>query len=154
MRLLGLLDELPIPIAYRLAFLTNFHREPLLRRMEREHGLIRPEWTVMICLARREDVAASDVAAFTEQPRNTVGRAVASLEERGLLTRRADGRDARRATLRLTREGRALHDRIMPMYVAAEARMLEPLDAAQRETLLELLDALARDVPRWSDGGG
>ena len=149
MKLLGLLDELPIPIAYRIAFLTNFYREPLLRRMEQEHGVIRPEWTVLICLALRAGIGPSDIAAFTEQPKSTVGRAVASLEARRLIERRGDGRDGRRAALHLTAEGRALHDRIMPMYVEAEADMLACLDPEERRTLRALLDRLTRDVPRW-----
>ena len=35
MKLIDILSATPIPIGYRLAFLTNFMREPLLRRMER-----------------------------------------------------------------------------------------------------------------------
>ena len=34
MKLIEIINDTPIPVAYKIAFLTNFYREPLLRRME------------------------------------------------------------------------------------------------------------------------
>ncbi|RVT82206.1 MarR family transcriptional regulator [Rhodobacteraceae bacterium CCMM004] len=149
MKLIDILDAVPIPVGYRLAFLTNFYREPLLRRMEREHGLMRPEWTVLICLTYRDGVAARDISEITEQPSNSVSRGVTALEGKGLITRSPDPDDARRSLLHLTDAGRALHDAIMADYVVAEAEMTASLTAAERATLLSLLDRMCRDVPRW-----
>ena len=119
LKLLGILDGVPIPIGYRVAFLTAFYREPLLRRMEREHGIIRPEWTVLVCLAYRDGLNARDVAEITEQPSNTVSRGVASLVAKGLVARRPDPADARRGLLQhLLPEGRRVHDAVMATFVA------------------------------------
>ena len=150
MKLINILDGTPIPIGYRIAFLTAFYREPLLRRMEREHGLIRPEWTVLVCLAFRDGIAARDVCEITEQPSNTISRGVASLAARGLIERRPDPGDARRARLHLTGEGRRVHDAVMATFAAAEARMTATLGAEERRVLTSLLDRMARDVANWS----
>ena len=48
MKLIDILDATAIPVGYRISFLTNFWRELLLRKMERETGLNRPELSVLI----------------------------------------------------------------------------------------------------------
>ena len=149
MKLIDILDATPIPIGYRLAFLTNFWREPLLRRMERETGLIRPELTVLMCLSFRRNLNARDICEITEQPSNTVSRAVASLEKKALITRKKDAEDTRRQVLNITREGQTLHDRLMVTFSKAETRMLETLTSDEISVLEGLLDKLSRDVDRW-----
>ena len=149
MKLIDILDATPISVGYRLAFLTNFWREPLLRRMERETGLIRPELTVLMCLSFQRDLNARDICEITEQPSNTVSRAVASLEKKSLITRAKDKEDTRRQVLNITQEGQALHDEVMAMFSHAEAKMLETLTGKEIEVLEHLLDKLARDVERW-----
>lgn len=150
MKLIDILDATAIPVAYRIAFLTNFWREPLLRRMEREHGLIRPELTVLMCLSFRSDLNARDICEITEQPSNTVSRAVTSLVAKGMITREHDAVDTRRRVLNITPAGRALHDRIMAMFVEAERALLAPLSADEVDQLTTLLDRLARAAPDWA----
>ena len=154
MQLINILDGVPIPIGYRIAFLTAFYREPLLRRMEREQGLIRPEWTVLVCLAFRDGVSARDVCEITEQPSNTISRGVSSLAVKGLIARRPDPDDARRVRMHITPDGRRMHDAIMATFVAAERRMTACLTDSQRRTLVDLLDRMARDVRNWSQRSG
>ncbi|CTQ57760.1 MAG: MarR family winged helix-turn-helix transcriptional regulator [Roseibium album] len=149
MKLLGILDATPFPIGYRISFLTNFWREPLLRWMERDTGLIRPELTVLMCLSFQKDLNARDICEITEQPSNTVSRAVTSLSDKGLISRVPDTVDTRRRVLNITEEGQAVHDRLMARFAEAEKVMLETLSKQEVETLEHLLDKLARDVPRW-----
>lgn len=150
MKLIDIVDGTPLPIGYRIAFLADFFREPLLRRMEREHGLIRPEWTVLVCLAFRDALHARDICEITEQPSNTISRGVVSLVHKGLVGRESDPLDARRAILHLLPPGRALHDEIMAIFVTAEVQMAFCLTPADRVVLIEMLDRMARDMPRWT----
>ncbi len=150
MKLIDILGGTPIPVAYRIAFITNFWREPLLRRLEAEQGLSRPEWTVLICLAYRDNLIARDISEITEQPSNTVSRGVVELERKGFITRQRDAHDGRRTRLAITDQGRAVHDSVMTGFVAAEARMLECLEPKEVEQLTTLLDKIARDVSSWS----
>ncbi|QIE47144.1 winged helix-turn-helix transcriptional regulator [Pseudohalocynthiibacter aestuariivivens] len=149
MKLIDILGETAIPIGYRMAFLTNFMREPLLRRMEREYGLIRPEWTVLICLVYREGLSSSDVCEVTEQPSNTISRAVSSLLAKGMISRRGDARDGRRKLLFLEPAGRAQYDAVMTWFVEAETHLTASLSVQERDLLEKLLDRMGRDVPRW-----
>ena len=150
MKLIEILDGTVIPVGYRIAFLTNFWREPLLRRMERETRLIRPELTVLMCLSFRDGLHARDICEITEQPSNTVSRAVTSLERKGYLTRRGDPDDQRRILLSITEDGQAVHDAVMATFAEAEAALLHSLSEQEVGILTELLDRMARDVTRWS----
>lgn len=150
MKLIEILDATVIPVGYRIAFLTNFWREPLLRRMERETRLIRPELTVLMCLCFRNGLHARDICEITEQPSNTVSRAVTSLERKGYITRKTDIDDQRRILLSITDEGRTVHDDVMQTFAEAEEVLLATLSKDEVATLTSLLDRLARDVDRWS----
>ncbi|MCC6007003.1 MAG: winged helix-turn-helix transcriptional regulator [Rhodobacteraceae bacterium] len=149
MKLIDIVGGTPLPLAYRIAFITNFYREPLLRRMEREFGLMRPEWTILICLNFRDALNPRDICEITEQPRNTISRGVAALVRKGLVEQASDPEDARRVVLRLTDAGRAMYDAVMPMFVEGEARLAATLTEAERRTLQELLDKLCRNVGHW-----
>lgn len=149
MKLIDILDATPFPIGYRIAFLTNFWREPILRRVEKDLGIIRPELTVLMCLSFRRDVHARDICEITEQPSNTVSRGVASLEKKGFLTRSRDQVDTRRQVLNITPAGQQKHDQIMEAFSYAEARMLESLNEKEKSDLQQILDKLARSVEAW-----
>lgn len=149
MKLLDILDATPFPIGYRIAFLTNFWREPILRHMERKFGIIRPELTVLMCLSFRRDVNARDICEITEQPSNTVSRAVASLEKKNLITRTRDRVDTRRQVLNITQAGQDIHDQIIALFETAETKMLAALSDQEQRDLHALLDKLARDVESW-----
>jgi len=150
MKLIEILDSTRIPVGYRISFLTNFWREPLLRRMERKFSIIRPELTVLMCLNFHDGLHARDICEITEQPSNTVSRAVTALEVAGKITRCRDENDQRRMTLKLTEAGRSLHDAIMEEFSAAEAALLQTLTDEETKILIQLLDRLARDVVNWS----
>jgi DNA-binding MarR family transcriptional regulator len=147
LRLIGLLDAIPIRLAYKTAFITNFYREPLLQEIELTHGLSRPEWTILICLAYQDGLNPKDICAFTEQPRNNVSRGANMLESKGLITRDPDPQDARRAVLCLTPEGAQLYARIMPAFLEREKLVFSVLDVSERRTLDRLLTKVAQAMP-------
>ena len=149
MKLIDILDATPFPIGYRIAFITNFMREPILRRMERDLGIIRPELTVLMCVSFRKDVNARDICEVTEQPSNTVSRAVASLEKKGLISRTRDQVDTRRQVLNITDAGQTVHDTVIAEFEAVETRFLAVLGEEEQQVLLRMLDKIARSVDDW-----
>ena len=151
MKLIDIIDATPIPFGYRIAFLTNFYREPLLRQMEREYGIIRPEWTVLICLNFRDGTTAKDICEITEQPSNTVSRAVTALTEKGLITRKTDKQDARRSLLFITAVGQQLYDNVMQIFISGENKMISCLSPKEHAQLDLLLEKLCRHVPKWTE---
>jgi DNA-binding MarR family transcriptional regulator len=96
----------------------------------------------MAALGRFAPLTASDVGQRIIMDKVAVSRAVASLMKRGLVERAADLDDRRRASLRLTTKGRAMHAKIVPIALEYEARLCHVLSPAERETLNGLCDRL------------
>ena len=77
------------------------------------------------------------VHALAAQP--TMSRALDRLEAEGLVQRSVKDEDARKRVVQLTPEGAALFDRIWPVTMAANERMLDGIGAQDRKELMRLL---------------
>jgi DNA-binding MarR family transcriptional regulator len=86
-----------------------------------------------------DGVTASEIAASTAFPKNTLSRAVNRIADLGLIQRSADEADRRQQILTLTAAGRALYEEALPRFVALEEEMLAPLSLVERETLSALM---------------
>ena len=145
-RLRAFLDGNDIPTAARMSNLINYFREPALRDIEAEFGLTRPEVGILLFLNVCEGITAAEFCEFSGQLKVGVSRAVALLEEKGLIRREMDTSDNRRQRLFMKDAGRKLYKRYIPMLRAREQSMLSCLSAAERNQLDGLLDKLNRHV--------
>lgn len=145
-----------IPFAYRMAYLVNIYREPLLKKVEEDLGLKRPEWTVLLCLSMHNGMIAKDISTLTGQPRNSISRAIISLENQGLLRRHPNEEDKRRILLQITKKGIKKFTQIVPSFEMREKQMVLSLTDKEQDQLYGLLDKLCDSVPNWSkfDGAG
>ncbi|MEQ8346966.1 MAG: MarR family transcriptional regulator [Sneathiellaceae bacterium] len=146
MNLFDICDRTVMPIAYRLGFIMNVYREPIIRQFEAEFGLIRPEWTILLCLAEQDGLTARDICDMTGLLRNAISRGVALLEKKGLITRQSDRADGRLMRLSMTDDGQAIFARIEPILQAREAALLSVIPEAERERFRGYLDLLCRQV--------
>jgi DNA-binding MarR family transcriptional regulator len=105
-------------------------------------GITIPEWRVLVTLAKYGERQAKQVGELTSMDKVRVSRAVAGLQQRGLLLRRPCSRDSRAAWLCLSEAGEVLYQRIEPQALAWEAELLEPLSGEEREALFGLIDKL------------
>ncbi len=137
-----------MPITYRLGYIVNFYREPLLRAIEAEHGLTRPEWTVLLCLSAEEGLSASEICDLTGHLRNAVSRGVSMLERKKMIVRQNHDVDGRRQLLFLTDAGRGVFDKISPILAEAERQLMTAIPAAERAKFRGYLDLLAAQVRR------
>jgi DNA-binding MarR family transcriptional regulator len=144
-----MLVDNPIRDAWRIAFVANRYIFPFYRALEAEHGVNRPEWVVLFCLAQRGELIAQDIADGTGLPKNSLSRAVNRLEDWGFVARRSDSGDRRRAKLTLTEDGRAFHDAVLPALADRMDRMFDCLSAEERETLSALMLRVAENVRDW-----
>ncbi|MCD0481169.1 MarR family transcriptional regulator [Streptacidiphilus sp. ASG 303] len=106
-------------------------------------GISRPEYEVLAALRRvGGELTPGRLARETFASGAAVTKRVRQLEERGLVVRRADGRDRRVAHLSLTVRGRELVDRLLPAQVGHEGALLEGLPEERRRQLAEGLGEL------------
>lgn len=144
-------DDVSIPIAYKMGYITNHYREPSFRAIEAEHGLTRPETLVLIFLAVMDGSTAGQICQHSGHLKTNISRAVIALQAKGLVRRSASAQDLRRQHLHITAKGRALHGKFMPKLNAREQAMISCLSQAERAMFEELLRKICKHMPRWSD---
>jgi DNA-binding MarR family transcriptional regulator len=122
----------------------------LLRRAQQLHAavfaetvssaeLTTPQFAVLTALRSHPDIDQVSLSQRLAIDRSTIADVANRLEERGLITRHRDPRDARRKVLALTDAGRTLHDRTVPEVLEVGRRLVEPLDEDHRATFLRCL---------------
>ena len=134
--------ELEKFLPYRLSVLAQLVSESLHDLYAGPYGLSVTQWRVMAALGRFAPLTASEVGQRIVMDKVAVSRAVAGLTKRGLVERSADLDDRRRASLNLTRKGRAMHADIVPLALKYEAELYQALSAEERQTLNGLCDRL------------
>lgn len=140
---------------YRLSILANRVSRALAGAYAERYGLTIPEWRVMAVLGRYPEITSTEIAERTAMDKVRVSRAVASLLADGRLKRTSDPDDRRRATLRLSRRGREVHRRIVPLARRYEAKLMASLsdeERAQLDTLVAGLTAVAQELEPTPEG--
>jgi DNA-binding MarR family transcriptional regulator len=117
----------------------------VIRRLRAEPGLPPPVLTVLGRLGRDGPASISDLAAVERMRPQSMAQTVRELESAGLVSRRPDPQDGRRAFIELTEAGLA---KLEATRIAREdwlTRTLEAeLDAQEREVLGRALGLLGR----------
>jgi len=109
----------------------------------RRHDLTPLQFAVLSALADSPPLDHVRLAGIAALDRTTVGVVARKLEARGLITRRTSDEDRRSKLIEITPAGRALVDAALPAVEAVQERLLAPLSAAERATLLALLARIA-----------
>jgi len=99
---------------------------------------------IVIVLARRPRITAKDLAEDTSLNKSVISRSLSTLRAKGIV--RIDEREGRRE-VDLTAAGRNLHDRISRVALDREDLMLKGFSAKERETLIDYLHRLMKNVP-------
>ena len=129
-------------LPYRMSILSNTVSNAIARDYHDQFGLTVPEWRVMAVLGRFGPDAATELGARTARDKVTVSRAMTRLIDHGLITRSSDSDDRRRVIARLTRKGKSIHDKIVPVALAHERNLLAALEPGEAATLDRLLAKL------------
>ncbi|HEU4757161.1 MAG TPA: MarR family transcriptional regulator [Agromyces sp.] len=138
------LDVSPQGVIGRLHRLANALTEELVVVYGR-FGLAEGEFDVLATLRRAGapyERTPGDLAASTMVTSGAMTKRIDRLEQRGLVTRRVSDTDGRGRVIALTPAGRDLIDEVMTAHMANEHRLLEAVDASDREDL-------ERALTRW-----
>jgi DNA-binding MarR family transcriptional regulator len=114
-------------------------------------ALSRDEWRVLAALAHQGEIRAADVKDRTTLDKMQVSRALARLEDQGLVARAPDPDDGRASRVRLLPAGNALYRKIVPMVQAREEYLLSDLTPQERKVLAAAIDKVevrARQLTR------
>jgi DNA-binding MarR family transcriptional regulator len=136
--ILKLEDFLP----HKLNVLSSLVSQALTRVYGQRYGIGIPEWRVLVTLGQHGVMTGKAIGAHTHMHKTKVSRAVAQLEQRKFVTRRANRADLREAFLSLTPSGRAIYDEAAPIALDFTNRLSEvvaPSDRAAFERAMRQL---------------
>jgi len=136
-------------LPYRLVILSARTSNALARIYAERFQLTIPQWRVIATLGQYPVRTARDIARHGMMHKSTVSRAVTALVERGLLRKEPNAFDMREEHLRLTDEGRAIYESVVPQARSFEEEItaaFEPGERAEFIRLIEKLDAHTRNL--------
>jgi DNA-binding MarR family transcriptional regulator len=119
-------------LPHRLNVLSSLVSHALTRVYGQRYGIGIPEWRVLVTLGQYEVMTGKAVGAHTHMHKTKVSRAVAQLEQRKLVIRRANRADLREAFLSLTPAGRAVYEEAAPIALEFTNRLSEVVEPADR----------------------
>jgi DNA-binding MarR family transcriptional regulator len=121
-----------------------------LRQMRVEGELTLPESSALVRLDRGGPATPSELARLEQIRPQSMGATVAALEARGLVERRPDPRDGRRAVLSVTEAGRAVlldkRNARAEQLAKALAAGFTPAELGQLMAAAPLLERLAQAI--------
>jgi MarR family transcriptional regulator, lower aerobic nicotinate degradation pathway regulator len=100
------------------------------------------QYAALIAIHTHPGIDATRLSAVIAFDRSTLGNVIERLEAKELIERNPSPGDKRVKLLTLTRSGAALLRAIVPSVDRAQQRMLQPLKAADRKTLMALMTQL------------
>jgi DNA-binding MarR family transcriptional regulator len=130
-------------LPHRLNVLSSLVSEALTRVYGSYHLGI-PEWRVLVTLGETEAMTAKAIGARTHMHKTKVSRAVAQLEARKFLARRANRADLREAFLTLTPAGRLVYEELAPRALEFMDRLLAVVAPADRPAFDRAMRELTR----------
>lgn len=147
------LDEF---LPHRLNLCSGSVSTALSRIYAERHQIGVPEWRVIVILGEFGSMTAKEVGVHGQMHKTKVSRAVAVLEQRNLVARRANVADLREAFLSLTPEGRAIYDDVAPQAVRFVNELIASVDPADRDAFNRVLKQLtdrAGDIAKAGNPG-
>lgn len=138
------LDFTPVGVVTRLSRLRGYLDAELAGVFAR-FGLTSADFLVIVSLRRGGPPYRMPQARLMEAlglTSGTVSVRLDRLEKGGIVTRQPDPASARGSLVQLTAKGLELFDRVAPVHLANEDRLLSALSAAERQLLADLLRRL------------
>ncbi len=114
----------------------------------RSIGVTRPQWQVLVTLARNEGINQGGLAEQLDVEPITVCRMVDRLQEAGLVERRADASDRRSWRLHLTPKAHDMLEQLRPLAETMVEEALDGIDQSDRQKLGELLEQVRQNLSR------
>jgi DNA-binding MarR family transcriptional regulator len=144
-------------LPYRLNICASLVSAALSRIYAERYKIGVPEWRVLVTLGQFGMMTAKAIGIHSHMHKTKVSRAVALLERRKLVARRANRTDLREAFLSLTPAGRDIYSELAPIAIDFATQLLETVDTTDRaaldRALKKLTERSAKLAPDIAKGG-
>jgi DNA-binding MarR family transcriptional regulator len=139
-------------LPYRLNVSSSLVTQALSRIYAERYRISVPEWRVLVTLGEFGMMTAKAVGRHTHMHKTKVSRAVAQLERRKLVSRKANRADKREAFLSLTAAGQNVYNELAPAALDFVRQLMETVDPADRAALDRVLTHLIERSKQLSTG--
>jgi len=139
-------------ISVRIVRLSEAIARLASRTFETQFGLRNTDLRILNILDGANGISVNEIARRAHVDKAWVSRSLRELEERGLVRRGADKSDSRVSIIDLTARGRGLLDKVRPVALASEARLLAGVDGESFKRDLDRLMATVEAALEDSDG--
>jgi len=119
--------------------------QTISKRLESQHGITGPQRLVVRIVGRTPGISAGSLAQILRMHPSTLTGILRRLETRGILTRKSDPNDARRALFALTARGRKV-DMLKTGTVESAVRRVLAKQPSEASVAQKLLAALAQEL--------
>jgi DNA-binding MarR family transcriptional regulator len=137
-------------LPYRLNVVASLVSQALSRIYAERYGIGVPEWRVLCTLGQYGMMTGKAIGNHSHMHKTKVSRAVAMLEKRKLLARRANRADLRESFLALTAEGRAMYEDLAPIALDFANHLYQAIEAADRPAFERALNRLVERSSKLS----
>ena len=131
-------------LPYRLNVVASLVSQALSRIYSTRYGIAVPEWRVLVTLGQHGVMTGKAIGVHSHMHKTKVSRAVAGLEARGLVERRANRQDRREGLLSLSPAGHGVYAELAPTALDFVRQLVDTIDPAERATFDKVLDRLTQ----------
>jgi DNA-binding MarR family transcriptional regulator len=120
-----------------IIYRTALALKAALQRCFKEHGyeITGEQWGIIRLLWREDGLSQREIAEHTAKDKPNITRMLDALAKKGLIFRQPHPRDRRKYCIYLTKDGRRLHTRLLPLIDHLREKVTQNLEAPEIEAL-------------------
>ena len=131
-----------------MIYRTALALKSALQRCFKEKGfeITAEQWVIMRHLWEDEGISQREIGEKAAKDKPNITRMLDALEKKRLIFRQPDPRDRRKFCVYLTKEGKQLHERLLPLAQTLRERVTRSLSQPEIDRVKETLSKINRNI--------
>ncbi len=131
-----------------IIYRTALALKSALQRCFRENGheITGEQWAIIRRLGEEDGLSQREIAEKTSKDKPNITRMLDALEKKHLIFRQPDPRDRRKYCIYLTKEGKQLLERLLPLALALRAKITQDLPPHEVDLVRDTLNKIYQTI--------
>jgi DNA-binding MarR family transcriptional regulator len=131
-----------------MIYRTALSLKSALQRCFKENGfaITAEQWVIMRHLWEEEGISQREIGEKAAKDKPNITRMLDALEKKRLIFRQPDPRDRRKFCVYLTKEGKQLHERLLPLAQTLRERITRSLSQPEIDRIKETLGKINQNI--------
>ncbi len=133
-----------------IIYRTALALKAALQRFFKENGyeITAEQWAIVRHLWEEDGLSQRELGEKTSKDKPNITRMIDALEQKRLVFRQPDPRDRRKYCIYLTKEGKSLQERLLPLAQTLRERVTQNLTPQEIDLLKGTLDKIYQNICR------